>query len=74
MTHSFGFVRVEEDVPGMRSAGSQGWAGVLNSHYWFDPTRDVAAVIMTQSLPFAEPRFMATYEAYEKAVYAGLSA
>lgn len=74
VTHSFGFVRVEDDVPEMRSVGSQGWAGVLNSHYWFDPAKDVAGVIMTQSLPFAEPRFMATYEAYEKAVYAELSA
>ena len=74
VTHSFGFVRVEQDVPGMRSAGSQGWAGVLTSHYWFDPSKDVAAVIMTQSLPFAEPRFMATYEGYERAVYAGLPA
>lgn len=69
-THSLGFVRVESDVPGMRAAGSQGWAGVLNSHYWFDPARDVAAVIMTQSLPFVEPRFMAFYERFERAVYA----
>ena len=73
VTHSFGFVRVEEDVPEMRSAGAQGWAGVLNSHYWFDPAKGVAAVIMTQSLPFADPRFMGTYEAYEKAVYAELT-
>lgn len=73
MTHSFGFVRNEEDVPGMRTAGSQGWAGVLNSHYWFDPAKDVAAVIMTQSLPFAEPRFMGVYEAFEKAVYAEMT-
>ena len=73
MTHSFGFVRNEDDIPGMRSAGSQGWAGVLNSHYWFDPAKDVAAVIMTQSLPFAEPQFMATYEAFEKAVYMELA-
>ena len=58
----------------MRSVGAQGWAGVLNSHYWFDPAKDVAAVIMTQSLPFADPRFMDTYAAYERAVYAGLSA
>lgn len=72
LTHSFGFLRVEDDVPGMRSAGSQGWAGVLNSHYWFDPARDVAAVIMTQSLPFVEPRFMGVYEAFERAVYAEL--
>ncbi|MEL7467589.1 MAG: serine hydrolase domain-containing protein [Pseudomonadota bacterium] len=74
MTHSFGFVRNEEDVPGMRTAGSQGWAGVLNSHYWFDPAKDVAAVIMTQSLPFAEPRFMDVYEAFETAVYSEIAA
>jgi len=71
-THSFGFVRVEEDVPGRCSAGSQIWAGVLNTHYWLDPARDVAAVIMTQSLPFVEPRFMQVYERYERAVYAGM--
>ncbi|MFV9502985.1 MAG: serine hydrolase domain-containing protein [Oscillochloridaceae bacterium umkhey_bin13] len=70
-THSFGFVRVEQDVPGRCSAGSQIWAGVLNTHYWFDPARDLAAVIMTQSLPFVEPPFMDVYERYERAVYAG---
>ena len=69
-THSFGFLRNEEDLPGMRAAGTQSWAGVLNTHYWIDPTNDIAAVIMTQSLPFVEPRFMQLYEAYEKAVYA----
>ncbi len=72
-THSFGFVRVEEDVPGMCAAGTQTWAGVLNTHYWFDPARDVAAVIMTQSLPFVEPRFLQVYERYERAIYAGLN-
>jgi CubicO group peptidase (beta-lactamase class C family) len=71
-THSFGFLRVEEDVPGMRSAGSAGWAGVCNTHYWFDLKKDLAAVIMTQSLPYAEPRFMQPYENYERAVYAAL--
>lgn len=70
-THSFGFLRVEKDVPGMRSAGSQGWAGVLNTHFWFDPAKDVAGIIMTQTLPFVEPRFMAVYEKFERAVYAG---
>lgn len=69
-THSFGFMRNEADIPGMRRAGSQSWAGVLNSHYWFDPTSDLAAVIMTQSLPFVEPRWMKTYEAFERAAYA----
>jgi CubicO group peptidase (beta-lactamase class C family) len=69
-THSFGFLRNEDDILGMRAAGSQSWAGVLNTHYWFDPTNDIAAVIMTQSLPFVEPRYMQLYEAYERAVYA----
>ena len=71
-THSLGFMRMEQDVPGMRSAGTQGWAGVLNTHFWFDPTKDVAGLIMTQTLPFVEPRFMALYEAFERAVYADL--
>jgi methyl acetate hydrolase len=70
--HSFGFFRLEEDVPGMRSAGSQGWAGVLNTHFWFDPRKDVAAVIMTQSLPFLERRFADTYTKFERAVYGAL--
>jgi methyl acetate hydrolase len=69
-THSMAFMRVEEDIPGMRSAGSQFWAGLLNTHFWFDPKKNVAAVLLTQSLPFVEPRFMDTYEKFERAVYA----
>jgi methyl acetate hydrolase len=68
-THSFGFFRNEVDVRGQRSAGSLTWAGVLNTHFWFDPKKDIAAVIMTQSLPFVEPRFMQLYADYERAVY-----
>jgi CubicO group peptidase (beta-lactamase class C family) len=58
------------DVPGKRSAGTQSWAGVCNTHYWVDPDKDLAAVIMTQSLPFVEPAFMETYDAFERSVYA----
>ena len=68
-SHSMAFMRFDEDVPGMRHAGSQGWAGVLNSHYWFDPKANLAGLIMTQSLPFVEPRFMSTYEKFEQATY-----
>jgi methyl acetate hydrolase len=71
-THSLAFQRIEEDVPGMRSAGSQFWAGVCNTHFWFDPAKDVAGLIMTQTLPFAEPRFMGLYEAFEKGAYRAL--
>ena len=69
-THSAAFVRYESDIPGMRKAGTQSWAGVCNTHYWIDPASDLCAVIMTQSLPFVEPRFLAPYQAYEKSLYA----
>jgi methyl acetate hydrolase len=69
-THSFAFMRNEADIPGKRRAGSQTWAGLCNTHYWIDPAKDVAAVIMTQSLPFADPRFMQVYDGFERAVYA----
>jgi methyl acetate hydrolase len=68
-THGIAFMRFEEGAPGLRGPGSHGWAGVLNTHYWIDPARDLAAVLMTQSLPFVEPRFMNTYEAFERATY-----
>jgi len=70
-THSFGFMRNESDIPGRRRAGSQSWAGVLNTHYWLDPAADLAAVIMTQTLPFVEPPLMATYERFERTAYGG---
>ncbi|MBB4301492.1 CubicO group peptidase (beta-lactamase class C family) [Rhodobium orientis] len=68
-THTFGFVRLEEDVPGMRAAGSLGWAGIFNTHYWIDPATGIAAVLMTQALPFADPRFMDVFQRFERAVY-----
>jgi methyl acetate hydrolase len=66
-THSLIGLRVEDDVPGMRSAGAQGWAGVLNTHWWVDPARDLAGLFMTQLSPFADPRLMAAYERFERA-------
>ncbi|HEY6353273.1 MAG TPA: serine hydrolase domain-containing protein [Burkholderiaceae bacterium] len=68
-SHSMAFMRFEEDVPGMRLAGSQGWAGVLNTHFWLDPKANIAGLLMTQSLPFVEPRFVSTYEAFEREAY-----
>ena len=70
LTHSFAFMRNEEDIDGRRRAGSQSWAGVCNTHFWIDPASDRAGLIMTQSLPFVEPRFQKTYEAFERATYA----
>ncbi|RYJ03986.1 MAG: class A beta-lactamase-related serine hydrolase [Acetobacteraceae bacterium] len=60
--------------PQGRSAGSLTWAGLFNTHYWIDPARRVAALIMTQVLPFGDARTMAVYGAYERAVYDALKA
>lgn len=70
MTHSFAFLRNEEDWRGKRSAGSLSWAGLCNTHYWIDPVRDLCAVLMTQSLPFLDPGFARLYDRFERAVYA----
>lgn len=70
--HGFGFVTNTDDIEGRRRAGSQSWAGVMNTHMWVDPTADVAGVILTQILPFGDPRMLAVYEAFERDVYASL--
>ena len=72
--HSFAFVTNTEDVPGMRRAGTQSWAGVCNTHMWLDPAAGVAGVILTQVLPFADERVMNVYADFERAVYAELDA
>lgn len=72
MTHSMVWCRLEEDAPGRRRAGSQFWAGALNTHCWLDPKAGVAAVFMTQLAPWADEALMTAYEAYERAVYARL--
>ncbi len=70
LSHSLIGPRVEADVPGMRRAGAQGWSGLLNMQWWVDPRAGLAAVVMTQTLPFMEPGFAASYAAFERAVYA----
>jgi hypothetical protein len=47
-----------------------GW--VLNTHFWSDPTNDVAGILMTQLLPFLDEKFMALYADLKRAVYANL--
>ena len=69
-THGFGGLVNEADIDGKRRAGTMAWAGVLNTHWWCDRTYGLAAVVMTQSLPFVEPRYMALYDRVERALYA----
>lgn len=55
--------------PNGRSAGSLTWAGIFNTHYWLDPARRIAGVLMTQVLPFGDARAMALYGQFERSVY-----
>lgn len=52
-----------------RAAGSLAWAGICNTYYWFDPESDVAAVLLMQLLPFADPGALAVLSAFERGVY-----
>lgn len=70
-TQKFGFgVMVEtQDRDGARSAGSFGWGGILNTYFWVDPGAGLAAVIMMQLAPFADPACIEVCRRFEAAVY-----
>ena len=56
-------------APSGRSAGSLAWAGLNNTYYWLDPSAKVAAVFMTQVLPFADATVLQALDTFERAVY-----
>ncbi|PDT78427.1 serine hydrolase domain-containing protein [Bradyrhizobium sp. C9] len=61
-------------TPEGRSAGSLAWAGLANTYYWIDPSRDVCGVILTQLLPFADKHSLEAFAGFERGIYAGLDA
>jgi methyl acetate hydrolase len=68
----FGHMINLQDVPDRRSASSLTWAGLYNTYYWIDPKKRVAAVFMTQVLPFADERVLRVYRQFEHSVYAAI--
>jgi len=72
MRKGWGLSFLINDAPGPdgRAAGSLFWAGLANSYYWIDPARDRAGVLVTQSLPFADPGVLGLLGAVERAAYA----
>ncbi len=64
-----GFLISGRTFPGKRSAGSVSWAGIDNTYFWIDPNRGVAAVVLMQLLPFADPKALALSDAFERGVY-----
>jgi CubicO group peptidase (beta-lactamase class C family) len=67
---SLGFLRNETDVPGRRSAGSQFWAGLANSYFWFDPKKNLCGITASGYFPFADPPALRVFDALESDVYA----
>jgi methyl acetate hydrolase len=68
----FGHMINMQPVPDGRSAGSLTWGGLLNTYYWIDPARRIAAVFMTQVLPFADDRALRIYRQFERGIYAAV--
>lgn len=56
--------------PGLRPAGSGGWAGVYNTFFWVDRTNGITAAFYTQTLPFYDGQVIDAYRNFERAVYA----
>ena len=61
-------------TPEGRSPGSLAWAGLANTYFWIDPSRDVSGVILMQLLPFADKICLEAFAGFECGVYAGLDA
>ena len=61
-----------EATPQGRSAGSLAWAGLANTYYWIDPTKQVTGVFASQVLPFFDDHAIGAFRAFESAVYASL--
>jgi methyl acetate hydrolase len=70
----FGHMINMQPVADGRSAGSLTWGGLFNTYYWIDPGRRIAAVFMTQVLPFADRGSLRIYRQFERGVYAALPA
>jgi methyl acetate hydrolase len=68
----FGHMITTQAMAGGRNAGSLTWGGLLNTYYWIDPGRKIAAVFMTQVLPFADGQALRLYRQFEHGIYAAL--
>ena len=69
-----GYLITMEEAPTGRSSGSVAWAGLFNTYFWIDPTKQLAGVILMQILPFADDQAFRLFEEFERAIYAGRAA
>jgi CubicO group peptidase (beta-lactamase class C family) len=67
-----GFQLARAKRPNMRTPGSGTWAGIFNTHFFIDPSRDIGVVVMMQTLPFYDEASMKVYSEVEEIVYRNL--
>ena len=67
-----GFQLAAEKVPNRRTPGSGTWAGIFNTHFFIDPSREIGVAVMMQTLPFYDEASMQVYAGVEEAVYRNL--
>jgi len=67
-----GFQLAEARQPNRRSPGSGTWAGIFNTHFFIDPSKEIGVVVMMQTLPFYDEASMKVYSDVEEAVYRNL--
>lgn len=64
-----GFMINLQPAPAGRGAGSLSWAGLYNTYYWIDRSRNVTGVFMSQVQPFADAAVLNLYDHFERHVY-----
>jgi methyl acetate hydrolase len=52
-----------------RSPGSLAWGGINNTHFWIDPKKQIAGIVMMQVLPFYDEASLGVLRGVEEQVY-----
>jgi methyl acetate hydrolase len=63
------FVINTQPLPTGRSAGSLAWAGLANTYFWIDRSRQVCGVFLSQVLPFFDSTAVDLLGRFETEVY-----
>jgi methyl acetate hydrolase len=61
-----------QQAPTGRSAGSLAWAGLANTFFWIDRTKQVCGVFLSQVLPFFDDTAVDLFVKFETEVYRAL--
>ena len=66
------FVINTQPLPAGRSANSLAWAGLANTYFWIDRTKQVCGVFLSQVLPFYDATAIDLLVKFESEVYRAL--